>query len=91
MAKNHFEKFRKEIGAKIKEVRNKKKSQAEKGLFTQEFMDDGSDFGIDIKYYQAIERGEKNFTLQTLYKICMKLEIEPNEIFQGIQVSRKGK
>lgn len=50
----------------------------------QEWMDDKSDYGIDIKHYQNIEQGRANITIETLYKICKKIEFHPNEIFKEI-------
>jgi len=76
---NKFNEFKKNLGNNIKKVRESK------GV-TQEWMDDKLEFGIDIKHYQAIEQGRANITLKTLYKICRKLEVQPEEIFKGMKI-----
>jgi transcriptional regulator with XRE-family HTH domain len=60
------------IGKRLKEVR------LSKGL-RQEDMEK---LGISYKYYQKIENGRANVTIETLEKIATVLEIEPRELFE---------
>ena len=48
-----------------------------KGL-TQEDM---TKFGFDVKYYQRIEYGEKNVTLQTLSRLAKALGVAVKDLF----------
>ncbi len=59
------------IGNRIREIRKKK------GL-RQEDMEG---FGINYKYYQRIETGKANVTLNTIEKIAIALKIDPLELF----------
>ena len=59
------------IGNRIKEIRKGK------GL-KQEDMEG---FGISYKYYQKIERGKVNITLNTIEKIAKALDIDARELF----------
>ena len=65
------------IGARIKEVRNKK------GL-TQEQLSEKME--INPKYLSSIERGNENPTLNTLIKLSESLEVDLGEIFGFIQI-----
>ncbi len=65
------------IGARIKEVRNKK------GL-TQEQLSEKME--INPKYLSSIERGNENPTLNTLIKLSESLEVGLGEIFGFIQI-----
>ena len=59
------------IGNRIREIRKKK------GL-RQEDMEG---FGISYKYYQRIETGKTNVTLNTIEKIASAFGIDPTEFF----------
>ena|GEM_PF-477246 len=69
------------IGARIKEVRNKK------GL-TQEQLSEKME--INPKYLSSIERGNENPTLNTLIKLSESLEVDLGEIFSFIQIEDPG-
>ena len=60
------------VGRRIRELR------LERGL-TQEQM---TRFGLDYKYYQRIEYGEKNLSLRTLYKIAKAFDISISELLK---------
>ena len=68
---------KKMIGARIKEIRNKK------GL-TQEQLSEKME--INPKYLSSIERGCENPTLNTLIKLSESLEVDLGEIFSFIQI-----
>jgi len=59
------------IGTRIKDIRK------EKGL-KQEDMEG---FGISYKYYQKIETGKVNITLNTIEKIAKALNVDSRELF----------
>jgi len=65
------------IGARIKDIRNKK------GL-TQEQLSEKME--INPKYLSSIERGNENPTLNTLIKLPESLEVELSEIFSICQI-----
>ena len=65
------------IGARIKEIRNKK------GL-TQEQLSEKTE--INPKYLSSIERGNENPTLNTLIKLSESLEVDLGKIFSFIQI-----
>lgn len=46
---------------------------------SQEDMDSG-DFAIPVTTYQEIEYGNRNFTMQTLFKISKRLGVEPRDL-----------
>ena len=58
------------VGKRIRQLR------IERGL-TQEQM---TRFGLDYKYYQRIEYGEKNLSLRTLYKIAQAFGMSISEL-----------
>jgi len=60
------------VGKRIRDLR------VERGL-TQEQM---TRFGLDYKYYQRIEYGEKNLSLRTLYKIARAFDISISELLK---------
>jgi transcriptional regulator with XRE-family HTH domain len=68
-----FELFLKKLSKNIRKKR-------EDLNITQEKMDSGK-YAIDYKYYQRIESGNRNITLNTLFKICKKLNINPRDLF----------
>ena len=69
------------IGARVKEIRNKK------GL-TQEKLSERME--INPKYLSSIERGNENPTLNTLIKLSESLEVDLGEIFSLIQIEDPG-
>ena len=69
------------IGARVKEIRNKK------GL-TQEQLSERME--INPKYLSSIERGNENPTLNTLIKLSESLEVDLGEIFSLIQIEDPG-
>jgi transcriptional regulator with XRE-family HTH domain len=58
------------VGKRIRQLR------LQRGL-TQEQM---ARFGIDYKYYQQIEYGEKNLSLRTLYKVAKAFDMPISEL-----------
>ncbi|OKP98720.1 helix-turn-helix domain-containing protein [Paenibacillus sp. P46E] len=40
--------------------------------------------GLDDAYIGAVERGERNFSIDTLEKIVTALKIQPTELFQNL-------
>ena len=69
------------IGARIKEIRNRK------GL-TQEQLSEKME--INPKYLSSIERGNENPTLNTLIRLSESLEVDLSEIFSFIQIEDPG-
>jgi len=69
------------IGARIKEIRNKK------GL-TQEQLSEKME--INPKYLSSIERGNENPTLNTLIKLSESLEVDLSAVFSFIQIEDPG-
>ena len=69
------------LGARIKNIRNKK------GL-TQEQLSEIME--INPKYLSSIERGKENPTLNTLIKLSESLEVDSGEIFSHIQIEDPG-
>jgi len=69
------------LGARIKEIRNKKG-------FTQEQLSEKME--INPKYLSSIERGNENPTLNTLIKLSESLEVDLGEIFSHIQIEDPG-
>ena len=72
MNRNKGEKIRKELGAKIKSIRDNKN-------LTQEEVANKAD--MSSNYFAKIERGEINATFETLYKIIKALKVEASDIF----------
>lgn len=60
------------IGLKVKYYRQMR------GL-TQAMLSEKID--MDIRYISEIERGRKNITLKTLYKLSIALGIQPQDLF----------
>ena len=69
--------LKKMIGARIQEIRNKKR-------LTQEQLSERMD--INLKYLSGIERGKENPTLNILIKLAQSLEIDLVEIFNFVQI-----
>ncbi|WP_059041412.1 helix-turn-helix domain-containing protein [Paenibacillus rubinfantis] len=73
--------LRNSLGNRIRAIRNAK------GL-TQQNLADLS--GLDYRYIGAIERGGRNFSIDTLEKVLVALEISLNELaYLGIEQSAK--
>ncbi len=70
------------IGARIKEIRNKK------GL-TQERFSERID--INPKYLSSIERGKENPTLNTFINLAESLEVDLGDIFNFVQIEDPSK
>lgn len=61
------------VGSNIKEIRKLKK-------LTQEEL--AEKCGLQASYLAGVERGDRNFTIQTLEKITEGLEESPSRIFK---------
>ena len=55
--------------------------------YTQSAMSEK--IGMDVRYLSDIERGNKNITLKTLFKIANILNIKPMDLFVFPQNRRK--
>lgn len=60
------------VGARIKELRSKKK-------WTQEQLAEYAD--LHVSYIIALEKGRKNTSIEALYRISNALEISPADFF----------
>lgn len=72
------EKILKAFGAKVREARKKKG-------FSQEELSFES--GFDRTYISFIERGKRNPSLTTIYKIAEALKVEADSIFPSVDCS----
>ncbi|MEK5262441.1 helix-turn-helix transcriptional regulator [Paenibacillus sp. FSL L8-0663] len=63
--------LRKQIGTRIRAVRNAK------GLTQQKLADIAS---LDYRYIGALERGERNFSIDTLEKVLTALNVSISEL-----------
>ncbi|EZH66279.1 transcriptional regulator [Bacillaceae bacterium JMAK1] len=70
--------LRRIVGNRIRLVRK------EQGLTQQELADRS---GLDDAYIGGIERGERNFTIDTLDKVLNGLNIKPDELFSGMSLN----
>lgn len=61
------------VGSNIKEIRKLNK-------LTQEEL--AEKCGLQASYLAGVERGDRNFTIQTLEKITEGLEVAPSSIFK---------
>lgn len=43
--------------------------------------------GMSVSAYGAIERGERNFALSTLHRVCAVLRVEPWELLREAETS----
>jgi transcriptional regulator with XRE-family HTH domain len=68
--------IKKEIGIKIRNLRK------EKGL-SQEALANLSD--LDRTYIPSIERGERNISIEVIYKLCNALNIRISDLFKQIE------
>ncbi|PQP84182.1 XRE family transcriptional regulator [Paenibacillus sp. PCH8] len=59
------------IGTRIRAIRNAK------GLTQQKLADIA---GLDYRYIGALERGERNFSIDTLEKVLVALDVSINEL-----------
>jgi len=89
-----FREFLRNLGQSFNQIRKQRKAKADKvekrvsklpGPFTLEWMDT-EPYRIDDKYLQGLISGNKNFTMLTLFTICHKLQIQPQELFKGIRL-----
>lgn len=46
---------------------------------------------IDRSYVSGIERGERNISLNTLFKICLHLDSQPSELLSDIIICKDEK
>lgn len=60
-----------EVGVRIRQLRE------QKGLSQEEL---GHRAGVDRTYVSSCERGRRNVSLLTLYRIAAALEVEPAEL-----------
>lgn len=56
------------------------KTKRESNSLTQEQVSEKT--GIEYKYYQKIEAGRANITMETFHKICLALYIDPINLFK---------
>lgn len=63
--------LRKQIGTRIRAIRNTK------GLTQQKLADIAS---LDYRYIGALERGERNFSIDTLEKVLIALNVSISEL-----------
>lgn len=71
------EKILKVLGARIKEIREKKKLTV--------YDVTGEDLPIKSRqHWQKIEAGQKSLTFVTFFKIAQSLDIQPNELLKGL-------
>jgi transcriptional regulator with XRE-family HTH domain len=62
-----------------------KRLRVERGL-SQEALDDIA--GLHANHIGGIERGERNVTLATLFKLAEALEVPPDELLTGYREAR---
>ena len=70
-----MQEVQKKLGKKIAELRRKRG-------FSQEGF--AHECGFHRSYMGAVERGEKNITIQQLTKITKRLKISFSELFKGV-------
>ena len=70
--KSEYRAFLKEVGARIK-------SRRQELDLTQESME-GEPFPFLVRDWQNVEYGRRNITIQTIFKICKKLKIQPGDL-----------
>lgn len=92
---NDFKAFLKAVSSNVEKARKIRRGKSNKrapknskqpGAFTLEWMDTDP-HRIDVKYYQGLIAGRKNFTMLTLYKICKKLKMQPQDLFKQININ----
>ncbi|MHA6531716.1 helix-turn-helix domain-containing protein [Paenibacillus sp. BAC0078] len=67
--------LRNTVGDRIRAIRKAK------GLTQQQLAELST---LDDAYIGAVERGERNFSIDTLEKIVIALKIQPTELFQNL-------
>ncbi|WP_019914709.1 helix-turn-helix domain-containing protein [Paenibacillus sp. HW567] len=67
--------LRNTVGDRIRAIRKAK------GLTQQQLAELSN---LDDAYIGAVERGERNFSIDTLEKIVVALKIQPTELFQNL-------
>jgi len=65
--------FMKALGKNIKAAR-------EKSNLTQSEMYQ-EPYKFERRYWQRIEAGEQNITVETIFNICKKLDVKPKDLF----------
>jgi transcriptional regulator with XRE-family HTH domain len=60
------------VASRVQELRKAKD-------LTQEQM---QDYGLNYRYYQRIEAGEKNLSLKTLNKLAKAFGVEPGDLLR---------
>jgi transcriptional regulator with XRE-family HTH domain len=70
-----MQEVQKKLGKRIAELRRKQR-------FSQEGF--AHECGFHRSYMGAVERGEKNITIQLVVKIAKALKISLSELFKGI-------
>jgi transcriptional regulator with XRE-family HTH domain len=66
------ERVKRQLGARIRQLRKARKMSQEKVALTA---------GIDRSYFGAIERGEKNVSLVNIHRIADALGVAARELF----------
>ncbi len=74
--KNNKKEYLKALANNIKAKRNNKGFSQEKTAWLS---------GISYKFFQDIEGGKKDLTTYNLWKLCMALDISPNDILPSIR------
>lgn len=69
------------IGTRIRAMRNAK------GLTQQKLADIA---GLDYRYIGALERGERNFSIDTLEKVLIALDVGINELMLSSEKNNDG-
>lgn len=64
----------------LKVVSKNIKKYREINNYTQEDM---AEFGFNYRFYQKLESGKYSPNLQTLYKVCMILQIDMETLFKS--------
>jgi transcriptional regulator with XRE-family HTH domain len=72
---SEYRAFLKEIGARIKNRRQELD-------LTQESME-AEPFPFLVRDWQNVEYGLRNITIQTIFKICKKLKIQPGDLMDA--------
>lgn len=72
--------IRKQVGVRIKELRNERKISQEECAFVS---------GLNRAYFGSVERGERNISILNLNKICLGLNITLQEFLMEIFLMKK--
>jgi|JI10StandDraft_1071094.scaffolds.fasta_scaffold17919_10 transcriptional regulator with XRE-family HTH domain len=68
-----------EYRAFLKEIGSRLKNRRQELNLTQEGME-GEPFPFLVRDWQNVEYGRRNITIQTVFKICKKLKIQPGDL-----------